>query len=459
MFSMNILLAAGLAAAADAAAGTAAQSHGAPALTLAQAEKYALHGQPSVQQAAGQTEAARGRVEEARSGYLPQANAFATWYIARHGFNGLGVGGVPVASGTGNGTGNGNGGTGTGGTTSGAGTSYNSWGTGVTATQLIYDFNTTLDRWRSADASRDAAQANERTTAQQVLLNLRRAYFTARGQRDQVRVNEEALANQQRHLDQIENLVKAGIRSQIDLATQRTAVANARVQAVTAENNYEADLALLNQTMGLPSGTSFELTDTEMPPVPGEDGDERQMIEAALKARPEVANADQQVRAQELTVGADRGTYFPAIGAVGNVTEFGQGTTVGSPAWYVGLQANWALLQGGLTHGQVREAKGTLQALSAQAAAVRLQVTVDVVQGRLAVRAAKATISSAEEALANAREQLRLAEARYQTGQGSIIELFDAQVAYTTAEAQEVTAKYSLASARAQLLAALGETR
>jgi outer membrane protein len=132
---------------------------------------------------------------------------------------------------------------------------------------------------------------------------------------------------------------------------------------------------------------------------------------------------------------------------------------VGSPAWYVGLQANWALLQGGLTHGQVREAKGTLQALSAQAAAVRLQVTVDVVQGRLAVRAAKATISSAEEALANAREQLRLAEARYQTGQGSIIELFDAQVAYTTAEAQEVTAKYSLASARAQLLAALGETR
>jgi outer membrane protein len=458
MFSMNILLAAGLAAAVDAGAGAAHGQGTAPALTLAQAEKYALRGQPSVQQAAGQTEAARGRVEEARSGYLPQANAFATWYIARHGFNGLGVGGMPVASGTGNG-GTGNGGTGTNGTTSGAGTSYNSWGTGVTATQLIYDFNTTLDRWRSADASRVAAQQNERTTAQQVLLNLRRAYFTARGQHDQVRVNEEALTNQQRHLDQIENLVQAGIRSQIDLATQRTAVANARVQAVTAENNYEADLALLNQTMGLPSGTSFELTDTEMPPVPGEDGDERQMIEAALKARPEVANADQQVRAQELTVGADRGTYFPAIGAIGNVTEFGQGTSVGSPAWYVGLQANWAILQGGLTHGQVREAKGTLQALAAQAAAVRLQVTVDVVQGRLAVRAAKATIGSAEEALANAREQLKLAEARYQTGQGSIIELFDAQVAYTTAEAQEVTAKYSLASARAQLLAALGETR
>jgi outer membrane protein len=72
------------------------------------------------------------------------------------------------------------------------------------------------------------------------------------------------------------------------------------------------------------------------------------------------------------------------------------------------------------------------------------------------VRAAKATIGGAEEALTNAREQLRLAEARYQTGQGSIIELSDAQVAYTTAEAQEVSARYSLAAARAQLLTALG---
>ena len=41
--------------------------------------------------------------------------------------------------------------------------------------------------------------------------------------------------------------------------------------------------------MGLPSGTVFDLTDTEMPPVPGEDGDERQLIEDALKARPEIA--------------------------------------------------------------------------------------------------------------------------------------------------------------------------
>ena len=68
-----------------------------------------------------------------------------------------------------------------------------------------------------------------------------------------------------------------------------------------------------------------------------------------------------------------------------------------------------------------------------------------------------ATIGAAGEALTNARDQLTLAEGRYAHGLGSAVELGDAQVAYTTAEAQVVQARFGLASARAQLIAALGE--
>jgi len=105
----------------------------------------------------------------------------------------------------------------------------------------------------------------------------------------------------------------------------------------------------------------------------------------------------------------------------------------------------------------VREANGTLQNLNGQEQAERLQVQVDVEQARLAVQAAKATIGAAGEALTNARDQLTLAEGRYEHGLGSAVELGDAQVAYTSAEAQVVQARFGLASARAQLLADLGE--
>jgi outer membrane protein len=58
--------------------------------------------------------------------------------------------------------------------------------------------------------------------------------------------------------------------------------------------------------------------------------------------------------------------------------------------------------------------------------------------------------------IANARERLRLAEGRYASGVGSVIELGDSQLALTTAAAQVVQANYQLSSARADLLAALG---
>jgi len=81
-----------------------------------------------------------------------------------------------------------------------------------------------------------------------------------------------------------------------------------------------------------------------------------------------------------------------------------------------------------------------------------------VQQAWLAVRANKASMAASQEALVNAKEQLRLAEGRYNAGTGSVIELGDAQVAATNAAAQVVQADYNLATARAQLLAAMGRS-
>ena len=429
------------AAAADGTPANSTTDPGAPALSLGQAEQMALRRQPSIRQAQGQAEAAAGRVEEARAGYLPQVGATAVYqrttgnFAVRPGATPQNATATMPVDWT---------------------PHFNYWTVGVSASQLIYDFNSTADRWRSAAAGRDAALSSARATEAQALLAVRRGYFQARAQRDLARVAAEALENQQRHLEQIQAFVRAGMRSEIDLATTRTAVANARVQLVNADNAEASARAVLNQAMGVPEATVYELIDSDAVAVPGEDGAGAELVRAALGARPEIAAAEQQRRAQELTVAAFHGNYGPAVSATGGLTGAGKSLNDLTPNWFVGLGASWQILQGGLTRGQIREANGTLAALAAQADAVRLQVGVEVEQARLAVRAAKSSIGGAEEALANARDQLRLAEGRYRTGLGSVIELSDAQVAYTTAAAQEVSARYSLAAARAQLLAALG---
>jgi len=427
-------------------------------LTLGEAEATALRNQPTLTQARGLLEAAEGRVEESRAGYLPQVTLNGTYERTTGNFAqrpGL----LPSTGGT----------AGTGGTTgstgsTGAATSTVSWNPqfnyyilGATATQLIYDFGQTSGRWRSSAASRDAAVDNTHTAELQTLLNVRRAYFLVRAQHDLVAVADESVRNQERHVEQTRAFVKTGIQPDINLATVLTALANAKVQLVTAQNNFEVSEAQLAQAMGVPVDGRYAITDEEVPPIAGEDGPSGPLADRALKARPEMVNLEDQRRAQELTVGAVRGAYGPSLGAIANVSDTGIAVDNLVPNWYVGLALTWNILQGGLTSGQVREAKGTLQNLAGQEDAERLQIEVDVEQGRLGVQAAKATISAAEEATVNARDQLTLAEGRYTHGLGSAVELGDAQVAYTTAEAQRVQAQFNLAAARAQLLAALGQ--
>jgi outer membrane protein len=409
-------------------------------LTLAEAETTALKHAPTLETAYGQAEAAEGRLEQARAGYLPQLNATGTYQRTTSNFYARPGGGVPAAA-MNNGW---------------SAPTFNFWSFGATANQLIYDFGLTSGKWRSAAASRDAANWNRRAIESQTLLSVRRAFFQGRTQRDLVSVAEDGVHNQEKHLEQSVALVKAGIRPDIDTATVRTALANAKVQLVNAQSNYFVAQAQLAQAMGVSVDGVYALADNDLPAIEGEDGPNAPLTERALKARPELANLASQRRAQELLTDAVRGGYGPSLGAVANATENGARLDRLVPNWFVGLSLTWAIFQGGLTHGQVREQKGNLIGLDGQVAALRLQVEVDVEQGRLAVQAAKATITAADEALVNARDQLTLAEARYRQGLGSVIELADAQVAYTTAAAQEVQAKYGLAAARAQLLAALG---
>src|SRR5262249_14785608 len=126
--------------------------------------------------------------------------------------------------------------------------------------------------------------------------------------------------------------------------------------------------------------------------------------------------------------------------------------------WNVGATLAWPIFQGGLTTGQVHEAEANLDVVSAQTEALRLQIRVDVEQAALSVRAAKAGIVAANDALGNARERLRLAERRYESCVGTIIELSDAHVAVANAEAQVVQAAFNLSNARAQLLSAMGKS-
>lgn len=408
-------------------------------LTLAEALRAALARQPQLLQAQAGTRAATARADESRAPLLPQLSGSASYQRTTSNFtprpgSTFSTGQLPSSS--------------------WKTTDYYSFG--ATLSQLIYDFGQTSGRWRAAQASAAALRDTESYTVVQVTLGVESAYFTARAGKDLVTVARDNLANQDAHLRQTEGFVRAGTRPEIDLAQARTDRANALVQLINAENAYETEKAQLNQAMGLEGPTDYDVANDTLPPVEGEDLAIDPLLAEALKHRQDVASLEQQARAQELTLRAVRGAYWPALGVSTGLDN--AGVSLDSTVWNWNATAtlSWNVFQGGLTRAQAQEARANLDSVQAQASALRQQVRVDVEQARLAVRASRQSLAATEEALVNARERLRLAEGRYQAGAGSAIELGDAQVALTTAAAQRVQAEYNLSTSRAQLLRALG---
>jgi outer membrane protein len=446
LFVLPIFLQAAAVAAAAPAPPREAPAASLRVIRLDDAVRTALANQPSLQQARAQTSAAEGRATQARSPFFPQVTAIASY---QHGKTG-GVGGRAGATTTGVG----------GAPTALAPTDtgpFDVYTFGGTVSQLLWDWGTTYHRSRAANRQVESLQATEKTTSQNVVIDVRQSFFTARAQKALVSVSRDSLANLQRHLDQIQGFVSVGTRPEIDLAQARTDVANGQLQLITAENNYALARAQLGRAIGLPDTGDFDVADDELPAIDGEDLATERLVARAIASRPELVTLEKQRESNELLAKAFRGNYGPSLSASAGVSETGTDIAGLGPAWNVGVTLSWPIFQGGLTHGQVREATANADAVRAQMDTVKVQIRVDVQQAQLGIRAAKASQATTNEALTNARERLRLAEGRYASGVGTAIELGDAQLALTSASAQVVQAQYQLSSARAALLAALGQ--
>ena len=209
-------------------------------------------------------------------------------------------------------------------------TTYNWYEVGGTASQLVWDFGLTLNRWRAAEARAVALNDTARAALLEALSTVRTAYFNARAAKELIVVAKTTLANQERHLVQITGFVAAGTRPDIDLAQARAGRANARVAVIRAETGYEVARAELNRAMGQAGDTDYDVAEQTLPAVPGETGPVGPLIDDAIKARPDLAALDAEVRASQ-----ERRRVVAAANATGAVTAWDHATPDDAAARYI----------------------------------------------------------------------------------------------------------------------------
>lgn len=220
-------------------------------------------------------------------------------------------------------------------------------------------------------------------------------------------------------------------------------LAEAQLLLIQAQNDVDKSFAELSRALGFQQEQRYVLEETPLPgPTPP---DPTALVQEALTQRPEVLSAQFSRGAADKFARAERDLSFPTVSLVGAAGYIPEVTTaVAVPNHFDAAAFNVEIP---IFNGYLFSARRAAARLRAQAEAQRLRD----VQDRIArdVRAAWADATTAfqrlsvtDQLLKQAALALDLAQARYNLGLSSIVELSQAQLNLTQAQIEAASAKY-----------------
>jgi len=327
---------------------------------------------------------------------------------------------------------------------------------GLVAGQLITDFGRTRNLAAAANLTAQSQQQTALATREQIVFAVDQAFYGALSSDVLVKVADQTVQTRQVLVNQIQALENAKLRSALDLSFASVSLAQAQLLLVNARNNRDAAYAILSEALGLPNQQPFELVDTAPAQPPAQDVDT--IIQQALNNRPDVKALELEQSADEHLTTAEERLQLPDINALGvtGLTPVASNRLGTNAFGAVGVNIHIPIFNGFLFSARAAEARLRAKAAAERVRDIRDAVAREVRVAWLDMNSAFERESVAAKLLDQATLALNLAQARYNLGLSSIVELSQAQLQQTEAEISTVTAKYQYEFATSALAYQLG---
>jgi outer membrane protein TolC len=309
-----------------------------------------------------------------------------------------------------------------------------------------------------ARANLKGAEAALERAKQQVILEVKQAYYQLLLAQAGVEVAARTLASADENLRVARARVAAGTSPRFDEVQAEVNQANARQSLIRSRNVVALAQHGLDAIMGLPLDTVLQPRETMvLVAVRGEVG---AFVRRALENRPELVEQQARLAAAQAAIEIARAGGRPALVLSGGPTY---GNTSGGSAggsatfgWSVTLSATVPLFDGGVTAERVREAEARLEQLRVVEAQLRQAIELEVRRAMLNFASAAEELAAADKIVEQAAEGLRIANVRFAAGVSTNLEVITAQASFSQAEANRIQALFNVNIARAQLERATG---
>lgn len=325
----------------------------------------------------------------------------------------------------------------------------------------------TPDLWGKGRRDREAALAQlngTKAALRGVVLDtsvaVAREYLLLRGNQQQLALLRESVELQEKTLTIVQSRYRAGLAPELDVRRAETSVESLRANIPDLEQELRRSRHALAVLAGLyPGGLETNLT--KAAPVPSYGRAVPALVPLALlDARPDVAAAEEALKAAIAAIGIAEADYFPELTLSGQI-GLGVSAASGMGAMDVLIGAVSAALEQVLTDGGARRARLEGAKARADQALARYELTlrraVEEVENALsAIKAShdrQGSLGKAEKASARSFYQ---AEILYRRGLISFLDVVDAQRVLANARQQLAREETTYATRIADLFAALG---
>jgi multidrug efflux system outer membrane protein len=282
-------------------------------------------------------------------------------------------------------------------------------------------------------------------------------YLAVAADQESLAIAQTTLETQQRSYELVNSRFKLGLTHELDLDRAQTQVDNARRDAATYQQQLAQDINALNFLAGVQVPLSLLATNLAgiLPPRELAGG----LSSDVLLTRPDVLQAEAQLKSANANIGAARAAFFPRItlmSALGTASsDLNKLFTSDARTWSVAPQVTLPIFEPGtwyaLRAGKARREMMVLQYQKSIQSAFR-----DVADA-LAVKGTVDERLSAQESLVQANTSTyRLSDSRYLKGIDSYLSVLDAQRSLYAAQQGLVGLRLAKMASGVQLYAALG---
>ncbi|MEA5514495.1 TolC family protein [Nodularia sp. UHCC 0506] len=321
--------------------------------------------------------------------------------------------------------------------------------------QLTYDLYTSGRRLANIGQAEEQVRFREldiERQSEQIRLDVSTEYYDLQQADERVRIAQSAVENAQASLRDAQALERAGVGTRFDVLQSQVNLANSQQELTNARSQQQIARRRLATRLSVPQSINISAADpVQLAGLWNKDLESS--IVLAFQNRPELQqqlaqrNINEQQRREALSA---LGPQVSLIASYNLLDQFDDGTSV-TDGYSVGVRATLNLYDGGAARARAAQAKSNVAIAETQFSEQRNQIRFQVEQAFSTQLSNLENVQTANAALEQAREALRLARLRFQAGVGTQTDVINSENDLTRSEGNRITAILDYNRALAQL--------